>query len=301
MKKILSVILAAGLALGGLGVNKVGAYEMYSTTAIYNLAINEHGRPLDVVMCYGLERDIYDDYGAQGYKIYDYTQSHPNKNVPEYGYVDKTGNTQFIMSSGHSVFSEGASVNVQYIYVQYHAVTTSNFTGLNELGLHDDGLWHRRCLGTIDGTNFWICGKSSMGIMDATSSTPFPGLEVIDNPHTTEREFIYWDASFKRIYKSLREIAEDDHLSAFKTTSDTSYTYVLNEDFTIKEEKRYMQYAATVHTYDLHVRTNPSYRPENFSNNNLVYLNVGGHINDGTANTGHAWFVRYNDWNHYYF
>ena len=62
MKKLLSVILAAGLALGGLGINKVGAYEMYSTTAIYNQAINEHGGPLDVITCYGLERDIYDNY-----------------------------------------------------------------------------------------------------------------------------------------------------------------------------------------------------------------------------------------------
>lgn len=300
MKKILSVILAAGLALGGLGVNKVGAYEMYSTTAIYNQAINEHGGPLDVITCYGLERDIYDDYGAQGYKIYDYTQSNPNRNVPEYGYVDKTGNTQYIMSSGRSIFSEGVSVNVQYIYVQYHAVTTHNFSNELTLGIHDDGLWHRRCLGTIDGTHFWICGKSSMGIMDATSSTPFPGLEVIDNPHNSGA-FMYWGTSLKRIYKSLRELVADDHLAAFKTTSDASYTYILNEDYTIKEEKKYTQYASTTHAYSLSARTNPSYRPENFSNNNLVYLNVGGHINDGTANTGHAWFVRYNDWNHYYY
>ena len=294
MKKILSVILAAALTLGGLGVNKVGAYEKYSTAEIYNQAIRENGK-VDTVYCVGLQRDIYDSDGARAYTLYDYTSSSPNKNIPSYGYIDKNGNTQYIQSSWCSV-----SVNVQYIVVQYQAVTVSKFTGQKTLGINDDGLWHKRRLATVDGTNFWICGKTVDGVMDMTSSTQFNGIPVIDNPHNAG-EYMYWGTSLKRIYKSLREIAADEHLSVNKQTSDATYTYVLNEDFTAKIEKKYGQYASSTHYYSLSTISNPAYNPSNFNKNNLVYTDLGGWTSGSYTASGKPWFVRYNNWGDYYF
>lgn len=294
MKKILSVILSAALIFGGLGVNNVGAYQTYDTVAIYNDAIRQNGR-IDTVYCYGLERDVYDSDGIQAYKLYDYTYSSPNKNVPWYGYTDKNGNTQYIQTSGRPI-----SVNVQYIVVQYQAVTINKYTGQKTLSVNDDGLWHKRRLATVDGVNYWICGKTVDGVMDMVSSTQFSGIPVIDNPHNAG-EYMYWGTSLKRIYKSLREIVADEHLAVNKQTNGTSYTYVLNEDFTARIEKMYGQYSSSVHAYTLSTITNPAYNPANFSMDNLVFTDLGGWTSGSYTAAGKPWFTRYNNWSHYYF